>query len=300
MVHSFAVHNGSVLPAGSIHFSPFQTGLLSGWGLFSTLRIYQAVPFELDAHVDRLKRDAELLHVNIEPWLGEIAPAFEALIDRNLRQKGLPAEAMARVYFIRNRGGLLDVPDQRDSDFLLFTADLKSWGASAKLRTQPHGRHSQAPLACTKTLTWAHNLVLLEDANRQGFDDVLLLNEFGELAECTSANIFLVKDGFLLTPPLTAGALPGISRKVILDACHRAGVPCREARVTVDDLKSASEVFISSSTREVQPISQVDQQSFPVPGPLTQRVEELFAGYVHDYVGSHQKPAAGSRKASGH
>ncbi len=283
MIHTHACHNGVCQPAAEIRLSPFQTGLLSGWGLFSTLRIYGGVPFALEDHLERLEQDARTLRMDLSEWRPRVKEFFHELIAANAAR-----EAMARLYFIRNRGGLLDFPGQRPTDLLLFTADLKNWGASARLKLLPHGRDARAPLAGTKTLTWAHNLVLLETAAAEGYDDCLLLNERGELAECTSANIFLVRKGEVLTPPLDSGALPGVSRKHLLRLAVAAGIPARETALRPEDLAAAEEVFITSSTREAQRVSQVDDRTLAGPGPLLPRLQQLLTAEIETYTRQHR------------
>lgn len=284
MIHTHACHNGKCQPAAEIRLSPFQTGLLSGWGLFSTLRIYRGVPFALEDHLERLKHDAQTLRMDLSEWRPRVEELFAELIAANAAQ-----EAMARLYFIRNRGGLLDFPGQRPTDLLLFTADLKNWDAGARLKLLPHGRDARAPLAGTKTLTWAHNLVMLETAAAEGYDDCLLLNERGELAECTSANIFAVRKGELLTPPLDSGALPGVSRKHLLQLAITAGIPVRETALLPADLATADEVFISSSTRELQRVSQVDDSMLAGPGAMLPRLQKLFTAAIEAYTRMHQR-----------
>ncbi len=280
-VHPFVWHNGELVPTSDVRLSPLQAGLLSGWGLFSTLRIYQGVPFALEDHWERLRHDGARLRVAVDDLWDEARRGFAALIERNQAQ-----ESVARIYFIRNRGGLLDTPGPRPTDLLIFTRSLRSWGASAKLRLQPHGRDSEAPLAGTKSLTWSHNLVLVEEANAAGFDDVLLLNQRGEVAECTSANLFVARHGRLLTPPLASGALPGVSRKILLQAAPRHGLPVQEATLFPDDLFAADEILITSSTREVQPVERLDQRPVPL-GPLAARVAALFQAEVRAYLAAH-------------
>lgn len=170
-MHEFAWHNDRLLPSREVHLSPFQTGLLTGWGLFSTLRVYRGVPFALDYHWERLVGDAHRLRVDVAGLRPQVDRGLAALIERNHAQ-----ESVVRIYLIRNRGGLLDMPSERPTDLLLFSRELRAWNPTASLRLQPHGREADSPLAGTKTLTWAHNLVLVEEANAQGFDDVLLLN----------------------------------------------------------------------------------------------------------------------------
>ena len=268
-----------------ICFSPFQTGLLTGWGLFSTLRIYAGVPFALEEHWRRLSIDGERLHVDLSGLWPEVEAGFQALVEHNQAQ-----EAVARVYCIRNRGGFLDTPNPRATDLLMLTRELHRWGASARLRLQPHGRHAQAPLAGTKTLTWAHNLVLVEEANAAGYDDVLLLNERGEVAECTSANVFAVRGGVMQTPPLDSGALPGVSRKVLLESGSRYGLRVEEKTLRPEDLWEAEDVFITSSTREVQAVAAIGERELRQ-GPWTGRAAAAFRQVVQEYVAAHKNAA---------
>ena len=283
-IHPYAWRNGELIAANAICLSPFQAGLLTGWGLFSTLRIYQGVPFALEDHWQRLGLDGERLRISLDGLEPDMRRGFAALIEHNRA-----AEAVARIYLVRNHGGLLDQPGPRATDLLMFTRDLRHWGASAKLRLQPHGRHAQAPLAGAKSLSWAHNLVLVEEANAAGFDDVLLLNERGEVAECTAANVFVVRHGVLKTPPLSSGALPGVSRKILLDAGPRHGLEIEEATLMPEDLFTADEVLITSSTREVQPVAAIDSHSIPL-GAFAERVADLFRRQVAAYLAAH--PAA--------
>lgn len=278
------------MAASDIQLSPFQTGLLTGWGLFSTLRIYDGVPFALEAHWERLRRDGHRLHVELDELWDEAQAGFAAVVTANANGDA-PLNAVARIYLIRNHGGLLDVPGRRATDLLIITRDLRSWGASAALRVQPHGRDSQAPLAGTKTLTWAHNLVLVEEANAQGFDDLILLNERGDVAECTAANIFVAGQDGLATPPISSGALPGVSRQVLLESGPRHGLKIEERALTEQDLYGADEVFITSSTREVQPVARINDTKIAL-GPIAGRVEEIFQKEIAAYVGPRRRAKA--------
>jgi branched-chain amino acid aminotransferase len=247
------------------------------------LRIYDRVPFALEAHWERLRRDGHRLHVELDELWDEAQAGFAAVVAANAIGDA-PLNAVARIYLIRNHGGLLDVPGRRATDLLIITRDLRSWGASAALRVQPHGRDSQAPLAGTKTLTWAHNLVLVEEANAQGFDDLILLNERGEVAECTAANIFIAGRDGLATPPISSGALPGVSRQVLLESGPRHGLKIEERALTEQDLYRADEVFITSSTREVQPVARINDTKIAL-GAIARRVEEIFQKEIAAYVG---------------
>ena len=294
-IHPWAWHNGERIASAGLRLSPWQAGLLTGWGLFSTLRIYRGVPFAWEDHWARLAADAAALHIDCAGLRQEAERGFAALIEANRAD-----EAVARVYFIRNHGGLLappaSEPGLRPTDLLLATLPLRAWRPTAALRLQPHGRHAQAPLAGTKTLTWSHNLVLVEEAAAAGFDDVLLLNERGEVAECTSANIFIARAGRLLTPPLASGALPGVSRKTLLEAAPRHGLAIEEAVLREADLREAAEIFITSTTREVQAVDRIDGRGVPL-GPLAPRAAAALRAAIDAYVAA-RAPAPRAQPAA--
>jgi branched-chain amino acid aminotransferase len=135
--------------------------------------------------------------------------------------------------------------------------------------------------AGVKMLSWAPNTAVLDKARAEGFDDALLVNEKGQLAECTSANIFLVRNGHVLTPPLSSGCLAGVTRDVLFEIAPTAGVKIVEQHLTADDLASAEEFFISSTTRGVAAVGHIcPRWDYPAPGPVTQSLEEAFNKYV--------------------
>jgi branched-chain amino acid aminotransferase len=155
------------------------------------------------------------------------------------------------------------------------------------LTIQENAVFSAGVLSGAKMLSWTQNALLLERARAEGFDDALLLNERGELAECTSANVFLVRADRVLTPPLSSGCLPGVTREVLFEIVPTVGTPLQEQTLTPDDLSRASEVFISSTTREVSAVSFVSPRwSYAAPGPITQALEAAFRQYVDEVLGA--------------
>ncbi|MDE0261296.1 MAG: aminotransferase class IV [Bryobacterales bacterium] len=278
MIHRFVLHNDAIVPSDEAVLRPGQVGLFSGWGVFSTLRIYQGIPFAFERHWERLTRDAALLHVEMPPSRDELRSRLIELVVRN----DCP-EAKMRVNVMRSQGGLFEGPGSgRPSDVVAFTADLSADPGSVVLALQPHGRDSKSEFAGTKTLSWAHNLTLFENAQRAGFADALLLNERGEVSECTSANVFAVTDGVTLTPPLASGSLPGVTRAVML---VELGEPVEERVLYPDDLYAADEVFITSSTRELMPVTRIGDQSlkktdWPVMHCLRSRLREYIDKYL--------------------
>jgi len=275
-------HNDRILPLEEAHLSPGQVGLLTGWGVFTTLRVYQGVPFALERHWTRLVRDSGHLAMNLDGYgLPGLRQAVVELVRANQRP-----EATARVSFIKNSGGLWAQAENRPPvDLLVFTRELTTWPAAHRLLLQPAGLFSGGEYAGTKVLSWVRNAATLAKVHSQGYDDALLVNEKGQLAECTSANVFLVRDGVVLTPTLDSGCLPGISREVLLEIAPATGIKIREQDLTVDDLSSAEEVFITSTTREVAAVGFIDPNwKYPTPGKVTSALARAFQAYVKAYL----------------
>ena len=274
-------HNDRIVPLEEARLSPGQVGLLMGWGVFTTIRVYQGLPFAFERHWARMSRDAKLLGVTLGY---EQETVRQAIID--LARANQHPESMARVSFVKNKGGLwAEEHDRPDTDLLIFIRELVAWPAVQHLHLEPGGINSAGPYAGAKMLSWVSHAAVLEKAHAAGFDDALLVNEKGNLAECTSANVFLIRSGEVLTPLLSSGCLGGITREILFEIAPRAGVHLREQDLTKDDLNSADEVFISSTTREISAVGSISPQwKFQAPGPVSQRLEEAFRGYVRDYL----------------
>src|SRR5204863_6598387 len=124
----------------------------------------------------------------------------------------------------------------------------------------PESRHAACQFAGAKILSWAMNLTWLETAHARGFDEVILLNERGEVAECTSANLFIANGSQVWTPPLNSGCLPGITRELLLGEIQVPGVQVGEKPLLPEELESADEVFITSTTRDLLPVLQIEDK----------------------------------------
>ena len=198
---SLIYHNDGITPLAEARLSPGQMGLLMGWGVFTTLRIYQGVPFAFDRHWERMVRDAERLGVALDYHQDTVWQAIVKLAAANHRPEGA-----ARLSFVKNHGGLwADAPGCPATDLLIFTRELAVWPAAHKLLLVPNAIFSIGKLAGAKMLSWVQNAGTLERVHAEGFDDALLLNEQGHLAECTSANVsWCAAAGFLRLPWLPA------------------------------------------------------------------------------------------------
>ncbi len=287
MIHRNVYHNDRMLPIEQARLSPGQAGLLSGWGIFTTLRVFHGEPFAYERHWIRLQKDASRIRL---PFPFE-ADRVRAQLAELLRANHV-VEGTVRIYFIYNKIGLWQSDEIAPQvDMLFYTADLPPHHEPGRLDLREHGRHAASPLAGVKVTSWVNNLWSLAEAQARGYNEVVLLNERGEIAECTSANIFCVRAGKVLTPPLSSGCLEGVTRGLLLEIGPKNGVPAAETVLRPADLFAAEEVFITSTNRSLLGISEVAGRGFAAaPGPVTQRLEHAFSAYMEEYV-SQRAPA---------
>ena len=290
MIHHFVFHNDRVLPVESVRLSPGQAGLLNGWGLFTTIRIHDGIPFAFERHWSRLERDAERTHCPF-PFVAEAVRGQLAL----LLEANTVREGAARIYAIYNQVGFWRSNENFPRvDLLLCSADLPSYREPSRLGLREFGRYASSPLAGVKVLSWLDNVWNYYEAQQAGFDEVVLLNERGEVAECTAANIFCVRGGRVATPPLSSGCLSGITRSVLLEIGGSVGVEVKEAVLRPEDLYAADEVFISSTNRSMLGVSEINgHQIASAPGPVTLKMENAFGEYVRRYIAGKSAAALG-------
>lgn len=302
-MHRYLLHNDDIRDAADDGLSPGQVGLLSGWGVFSTLRVYDGVMFAWERHWNRIRTDAARMRVPCPSDPQWLESRLQRLIEANqvssTAGSGAPLNATLRVVVVRNRGGIFEGPGvTRDFDVVAFTVDPVRWPASMKLGLVPHGRHAASEFAGTKYISWAENLTRYERAHQQGLDEVVLLNERGEVSECTSANIFIVEPGGqrVWTPPLSSGCLAGVTRAVLLEEVRLPGIAIGEKTLFPADLLSASEVFVTSTTRELLPVASIggtNLKGAPGGSATLPLLRQAFSASVSSYlnsVNSRRKP----------
>jgi branched-chain amino acid aminotransferase len=280
VIHRFILHNDSIQEASDLSLSPGQAGLLAGWGVFSTLRVAEGVPFAFERHWARMKRDATAMHVPLPQDSEAVRGKLVELVEANRAPN-----CTLRLVVVRNGGGMWAGPSTgRDSDLIALTAESKDWGEGVKLAYQSNARYAAGPFSGTKILSWAMNLTWLESAQWRGFDEVILLNERGEVSECTSANIFIANGNEVWTPPLSSGCLPGITRELLLGEVHSPGIKVSDKPFTPADLEAADEVFITSTTRDLLPVFEVEGKKVGPAGSARQKLTASFGEYVRKYV----------------
>jgi len=287
-LHRLFLHNDDILDTHAKTLSAGQTGLLNGWGVFSTIRIEEGVMFAFERHWDRLRHDARLMHVPFPSDSDWLKSRLVRLVEANHA-----VNATLRVAVVRNRGGFFEGPDQtRDFDLIAFTTDRNPWGESVRLAVKPNARFAANEFVNAKILSWAQNLTWYEEAHQRGYDEVLLLNERGEAAECTSANIFALRGNEIWTPPVASGCLPGVTRALLLEEIHVPGIRAIERAMLPADLESSDEVFISSTTRDFLPVSQIEGLTLHPTRSVQNELAQAFEAYRSAYVAAHSPVAA--------
>jgi len=291
MIHRFVFHNDRIQPIEEVRLSPGQSGLLSGWGVFTTMRIVEGIPFAFERHWKRLARDAEKTRCPFPFDPEAVRDQLQEVLHANEVREGC-----ARIYIVGNQAGHWRSSEPfPPADLLICSAGLPPYREPARLTLHEQGRHAASPLAGVKVTSWLTNVWNLSEAHESGYDEVVLLNERGEVAECTAANIFCVHGGHVTTPPLSSGCLEGITRSVVVEIGPPAGVPVVEHTLYPEDLYTADEVLISSTNRGVISVAEVHGNKMAAaPGPLAHKLEALFGKYVREYVEAHAS-AAGRR-----
>jgi branched-chain amino acid aminotransferase len=285
-MHSLLLHNGEISKVSDLLVSPGQTGFMNGWGVFSTLHVYEGVLFAFNRHYERMQRDAKLMHV---PFTIS-APQLEAWLLRLLDANAVRSGAL-RVAVVRNRGGAFEGSDiSRDSDVIAFTTGLTDWGSGVRLCYQPNARYAASPFAGVKVTSWAFNLTWNEEAHDRGFDEAILLNEHGQVSECTSANIFVINGTKVQTPPLReSGCLPGVTRAILLEEIHVPDLMIEERSITPAELEAADQVFITSTTRNLLPVLEVEGKPLRQSPEILAKLSKCFHDYQAAYALRHAR-----------
>jgi len=276
------------MPIENCRLSPGQAGVICGWGLFTTIRIVRGEAFGYERHWRRLEKDAAIIHMPLPNTGTKVRVHLQEVIRANKVSEGC-----ARIYLIYNQVGLWRSDEAMPQvDLVIYTADLPQYREPLRLAIREQGRHAASALSGVKSISWLPNVWAVAEAQREGFDEVVLLNERGEVAECTAANIFLVKGDKVYTPPLASGCLEGVTRGILMEIAPEAGIAVVEQTLKPEDFATADEVFVSSTNRNLIGVGEIGGQKIPVaPGPITRRLDELFDAYVADYVNRRQAAA---------
>jgi len=288
VIHPNVFHNDGLQPIEKVRLSPGQAGLICGWGIFTTLRISRGEAFAYERHWRRLEKDATITRLPMPYAAAKVRVHLHEVIRANKVTEGC-----ARIYLVYNTIGFWQSEEKQPPvDLIIYTAGLPEHREIVRLALRENGRHAASPMTGVKSISWLSNVWAFAEAVKEGFDEVIMLNERGEVAECTSANIFAVKNNKVLTPPLTSGCLEGVTRGVLMEIAPEAGVSVLEQALRPEDLYSADEVFVSSTNRNLIGVGEVAGNRIPAPGPVCDRLNDLFDAYVADYVSRRLAAAA--------
>jgi branched-subunit amino acid aminotransferase/4-amino-4-deoxychorismate lyase len=259
-MHRLIYHNDGILDAAEARLSPTTAGLLYGWGVFTTLRIYDGKPFAFDRHWARLMLHAERSRVPVTTDLKLARRALDKLIAANS-----VAQGRARLTLLRGDAGSWRVESGRETEFLIFTSsEAPRARADLALTLSPYRVLSTALLAGVKQTAMLENLFALEEARSRDFDEAVLLNERGEMVSATAANIFWVQGDEVFTPSLATGCVSGITRHFIHEITERWKLHLVEGSFPVQRLTDAREVFLTSTSREVSLVSSFDARQYHI------------------------------------
>ena len=264
--------DGALVPLADARISPLDHGLTVGDGVFETLRAYDGVPFAWRRHLARLQASAAGLGLMVPDPEGLRAAADDVLEANGLR------DARVRVTVT---GGPASPGSSRSAGaapvaFVVATA-IEPGATTADVVVAPWTRNERGATAGLKTISYAANVRALGYAESRNAGEAIFANTQGNLCEATGSNVFLVRAGRLLTPPASAGCLLGVTRGLLLELCD----DCDETDVPIAALAAADEAFLSSTTREVQPIAHVDGGALPAaPGPFATRLSRAFRDLV--------------------
>ncbi|MBS1249897.1 MAG: D-alanine aminotransferase [Chloroflexi bacterium] len=269
--------NGRLLPDEETRISPADRGLLLGDGLFETMRAYQGEIFRLRAHLHRLLTSADFLGIPIPDVGEELSQALARTLEANDLSH---SDASLRLTLTRGVGPRGLVPPRNTQPTLLITAAplerTEFPPATAILASVCRNEHS--PLANLKTLNYLDNILARQEAVQRGADEALLRNTAGNLAEASAANLFVVFEGVLRSPPLSDGALPGITRGVVMELAQELDIPLVEASLSPERLFEADEAFLTNSLIEVRPLLKVNGREIG-DGEVGEITRRIRAGY---------------------
>ena len=271
--------NGEIISWDKVQIPVFDRGLLYGYGLFETMRSYNGHVFYLDRHIARLVNSAGVLGIReaLEPQ------KLETGVLRTLKANGLD-DARIRLTVTAGEGSRsIGMPVSGKLTIIITVEELvlpspENYLEGLRTSIVSIRRNSASPMCHLKALGYLENMLAHAEAVDDGSDEAILLNGDGYVAECSASNIFIVEAGKIITPPIEAGILPGITRRVVIDSASSLGIKAAQEAVSVERLLNAEEVFITNSVIEIMPIAVIDGRPVGAGsrGKVTERLTEEY------------------------
>jgi branched-chain amino acid aminotransferase len=276
--------SGRLVPKEEAVVSVFDHGLLYGDGVFEGLRSYGGKVFRLAEHIERLYDSARAIRLEIPLSKDEFATAVNETVAANEITDGY-----IRAVVTRGAGTLGLDPNRCSNPQVIIIADAitlyphEFYDNGLELITSSVIRNHPAALSPRiKSLNYLNNILAKIEGQKAGCIEALMLNHKGEVAECTGDNLFLVKRGRVLTPPLDAGILEGVTRNAVIELAREAGIEVAEPALTKHDVYCADECFLTGTAAEVVPVVRVDDRVIGdgKPGPITRDLTKRFHALV--------------------
>lgn len=263
--------DGALVEPGGRALSPLDHGVTVGDGVFETMKIVDGKSFALTRHLRRLDRSLEGL--GLEPADHDyVREGVEAVLGGDPVPFG-----RLRVTVTAGAGPLGSDRGGAPLTYVVAAGLTPRPTPTVRIATVPWTRNETSAVAGLKTTSYAENVVALARAKELGAAEALFGNTKGELCECTGSNVFVVRGGVALTPPLESGCLAGITRELTIEWGRAAGIEVREESLPLEIVRDADEVFLTGTTRDVHPVAAVDERELDAPGPVTARLAEIFA-----------------------
>jgi branched-chain amino acid aminotransferase len=278
--------DGKFYPEASAKVSVLDHGLLYGDGIFEGIRFYNGRVFRLEEHLDRLWDSARSICLEIPMTMREVTEAVLETIRQNHLRDGY-----IRLVVTRGVGNLGLNPVQcKHPSVIIIAATIALYHENIYRKgltivTCATRRTSPAALnPAVKSLNYLNNVMARIEANLAGADEALMLNDAGNVAECTADNVFIIKRGQIFTPPVTAGALRGITRSIVFEIAAELGIKIMEADITRHDVFIADECFLTGTAAEIVPVVKADGRLIGngKPGPITVRTISRFHAMTHE------------------
>ncbi len=279
--------NGTITDAASAVVPVFDHGFLYGEGVYETLRTYHRVPFLLDRHLRRLRASASAIRLAVPLDDVELAGA----IDATMKHTSSEGEQYIRLLVTRGPGELSYDPSACPAPTIVIIVKRHTENPPGVLTkgitvvmSSVIRNHPNAISPLIKSNNLLNNALAMQEAIRAGAQEAVMLNYRGEISECAQSNVFFVQEGVVHTPPLESGLLEGVTRNFLFDVGERAGVTVRETVLGADDLTRADEIFITSTTREVLPVTRVGNRvvGSGTPGPITRQLAAEFRQFIEE------------------
>jgi branched-chain amino acid aminotransferase len=276
--------DGKLVNKEDAKISVYDHGLLYGDGVFEGIRIYHGKIFEAETHFRRLYDSAKAIRLTI-PYTPE---QLKTATEETARANNF-TDCYVRLVVTRGVGCLGLNPNKCPTPSVFIITDTIDLypkemyeNGMAIITATVIRNHPNAIPARVKSLNYLNNILAKIEAADAGVPEAVMLNHEGNVAECTADNVFIVKNGTVLTPTTSDGILEGVTRKVIIDLCRKNGIPCVEKTLQRHDLYVADEFFLTGSGAEVIPVTRIDNRTIGAgaPGPITRRLIEAFHAYA--------------------